>query len=73
MTATTPEGTTVTLHERGVDTLVLLARPDRKTIPVGRISQNGGFQPTVEPTYALRPSTLRAIADLIDAQEAPSA
>jgi hypothetical protein len=68
-TITTDTGTTITLTDRGDDTVVLLnnpsAAPDAPDLEAGRIIQ-GAFQPAPFAAWGLTPPALRAIADLIE-------
>ncbi|MGW5514641.1 hypothetical protein [Nocardia africana] len=69
-TITTDTGTTVCLALKDGDTLVVLDHPnapaDMRHTEAGRII-DGGFQPYPFATWSAAPSTLRAIADLIEA------
>ncbi|MFD6356771.1 hypothetical protein [Nocardia tengchongensis] len=68
-TITTITGTTVTLADRDGGTVVLLddpaSPPDMRATDAGQII-GGGFQPAPFAAWALRPGTLRAIAELIE-------
>ncbi|NKY47982.1 hypothetical protein [Nocardia cerradoensis] len=67
---TTDTGTIVSVAEKGGETLVLLDHPeapdDMRNTEAGRII-DGGFQPYPFASWAATPSTLRALADLIEA------
>lgn len=68
---TTSTGTTITLTDLDDMTLVHLDHPsapaDMRNMEAGRIL-DGGFQPAPFADWALTPVTLRAIADLIEAE-----
>ncbi|MFE2994149.1 hypothetical protein ACFXG4_03945 [Nocardia sp. NPDC059246] len=68
-TITTASGSTVTLTDRDGDLIVLLDHPDApadmRPTEAGRVI-DGGFQPAPFAAWGLRPSGLRAIADLIE-------
>lgn len=72
MTITTPNGTTISLEQKGSDTLVILDNPaapaDMRNTEAGRIIP-GGFQAAPFMDFGLRPDVLRAIADLISARK----
>lgn len=68
---TTEHGTIIELFETKQDTLVLLSNPskypDKARDLAGRLALDGaGFQPAPSADFAMRPSVLRAIADLIE-------
>lgn len=73
-TTTTSTGTTVTLAQRGDDTVGVLDHPgvpaEMRNNEVGRVI-DGGFQPAMFAPWALMPPTLRAIADLIEENTMP--
>lgn len=68
---TTSTGTTITLTDCDDMTLVLLDAPDApadmRNLEAGRLV-DGGFQPAPFAAWGLVPATLRAIADLIEAE-----
>ncbi|WP_280381025.1 hypothetical protein [Nocardia wallacei] len=69
-TITTDTGTVITLN--GLDGTVYLDHPeapaDMRGLEAGRII-DGGFQPAPFAAWGLVPETLRALADLIEAEE----
>lgn len=72
-TVTIDGGTTISVEQRGTTQLLILDNPDApdgmRNLESGRII-HGGFQPApFGVPFALRPATLRAIADLIEAQK----
>lgn len=72
LTRTTEHGTIISLEEAEGRTVVILEHPsapeDMRYVEAGRV-ERGGFQPAVFAAFALRPSALRALADLIDQQD----
>lgn len=69
---TLSNGTTVTLRDSPEGLLVVLDHPAApaamRNHEAGRII-DGGFQPVPFALFGLRPETMRAIADLIEAAE----
>lgn len=64
---TTPNGTTVSLEQVDGETRVFLTASDMPRIEAGRLVYDGkGFQPAPFAAVALRPTALRAIADLME-------
>lgn len=65
----TSVGGSVEIREEEGDSLVVLAHPDApddmRDVVAGRIV-DGGFQPAPFAAWAVRPETLRIIADLIE-------
>lgn len=72
---TTSTGTTIHTAPSEHGTMIILDHPaapdDMRCIEAGRIVEGGGFQPAPFAVWAASPETLRAIADLIDAQSQP--
>lgn len=68
-TITLSTGGTVRLAQRSGDTVIILDDPaapeDLRNTEAGRIIM-GGFQPAPFAAIAVRPETLRAIADLVE-------
>jgi len=70
-TITTDTGSTISLTDKGGETMVVLDHPDApegmRHCEAGRVIE-GGFQPVPFAAYGLTPTALRAIADLIEGE-----
>ena len=73
LTVTTATGSTVSINERDGNAYVVLdhaaAPDDMRHLEAGRVV-DGGFQPAPFSAYGLSPTTLRAIADLLELRAA---
>lgn len=66
-TITTPEGSTVTAEEPMLGMRILvLAADGEPPVEAGALMNGAYLLPHNQPLISLRPSTLRAIADLIE-------